>query len=221
MANEYFESKLYKIFFCTNDIKKVLIKYSQSLLYIIGFVFIASGSVQLALSDTAPEKAQDQPPEKTQGPDENAQQLSDDSSSNDPRGDFAAEGATAFSNDFLLTAPAIPLVSFAAEGAINSDPEQTFLPAADPDLLEPNYDDSLPRFATGNLLWFIEGPFGALIMVSAGIGAIIAGAFGGYKAAITLLFVALGAFILRAVVSLFFGTNYQAYSVDFAGEGLR
>lgn len=56
-------------------------------------------------------------------------------------------------------------------------------------------------------------------MVASGIGVIIAAAFGAYKASIALLFVAVGAFILRAVVSLFFGTNYPAYGGDFVGGG--
>ena len=71
--------------------------------------------------------------------------------------------------------------------------------------------------STGNILRFIEGAFGALVMVGAGLGAIVAAAFGAYKAAISLLFVAVGAFILRAIVSLFFGTNYPAYDLDFVG----
>ena len=61
------------------------------------------------------------------------------------------------------------------------------------------------------LLGFIEGPFGALITVGAGIGAIIASAVGGFKMAWTLVVVAVGAFILRAWVTLFFApcaTNF-------------
>jgi hypothetical protein len=41
-------------------------------------------------------------------------------------------------------------------------------------------------------------------MVSAGIGAIMSSAFGQYRAALSLLVVALGAFILRSVLSTFF-----------------
>jgi hypothetical protein len=92
-----------------------------------------------------------------------------------------------------------------------------------PEPLEADYDDSLNRFAAGNMLMFIEGAFGALVMIGAGLGAIMAAAFGAYKAAITLLFVAVGAFILRALVSLFFGTDYDAYrsgGIEFVGGGL-
>lgn len=58
--------------------------------------------------------------------------------------------------------------------------------------------------ACGRLLELIEGPFGALITVSAGIGAIITSAVGGFKVAWTLVVVAVGAFILRAYITLFF-----------------
>lgn len=62
----------------------------------------------------------------------------------------------------------------------------------------------LYQAACGFLLGFIEGPFGALITVGAGIGAIIASAVGGFKMAWTLVVVAVGAFILRAWITLFF-----------------
>lgn len=75
-----------------------------------------------------------------------------------------------------------------------------------------NYDDELVRAGVGNLFRLIEGAFGALVMVVAGLGAIIAAAMGAYRAAVGMLVVALGAFILRALVSLFFGQGYDAYS---------
>ncbi len=81
------------------------------------------------------------------------------------------------------------------------------------------YDDRLTRGAVGNLFMLIEGAFGALIMVAAGLGAIVAACMGGYKLALTLLFVAVGAFILRSLVSLFFGTDYPAYSSGGGGGG--
>lgn len=58
--------------------------------------------------------------------------------------------------------------------------------------------------ACGRLLGLIEGSFGALITVAAGIGAIISSSVGGFRTAWTLLVVAVGAFILRAYVTLFF-----------------
>lgn len=54
---------------------------------------------------------------------------------------------------------------------------------------------------------YLEGSFGALVMVASGLGAIISSAFGQFKAALGLLVVAVGAFILRSLVSTFFTTT--------------
>ncbi len=75
---------------------------------------------------------------------------------------------------------------------------------------EADFDDTLIRMSVGNLFRLVEGAFGALIMVVAGLGAIVAAAMGAYRAAVGMLVVAVGAFILRALVSLFFGTDYDA-----------
>lgn len=82
---------------------------------------------------------------------------------------------------------------------------------------EANYDASLVRGAVGNIFRLIEGPFGALIMVVAGLGAIVAAAMGAYRGALALVVVAVGAFILRALVSLFFGTTFSAFNGTAAG----
>lgn len=55
------------------------------------------------------------------------------------------------------------------------------------------------------ILGYLEGSFGALVMVIGGIMAIVSAAFGQYKAALGLLIVACGCFILRSVVNTFFG----------------
>ena len=81
----------------------------------------------------------------------------------------------------------------------------------DSSFTEASYDDELVRNAVGNLFRLIEGAFGALIMVVAGLGAIVAAAMGAYRAAVGMLVVAVGAFILRALVSLFFGTDYADF----------
>ncbi|MFN8391990.1 MAG: hypothetical protein U0136_16995 [Bdellovibrionota bacterium] len=81
---------------------------------------------------------------------------------------------------------------------------------------EADFDDTLIRNSVGNLFKLIEGAFGALIMVVAGLGAIVAAAMGAYRAAVGMLVVAVGAFILRALVSLFFGTDYQDYTAGSA-----
>ena len=99
--------------------------------------------------------------------------------------------------------PAISLPFVGAQPAISEAPENNDIP----------YDDTLQRNSVGNLFRFIEGAFGALIMTAAGIGAIVAASMGAYKAAVGILVVAVGAFILRALVSLFFGTDYVSYDV--------
>ncbi len=50
----------------------------------------------------------------------------------------------------------------------------------------------------------IEGNLGSLVMIVAGLLAIIAAALGSYRAATSLLVVAVGAFILRSLVVIFF-----------------
>lgn len=61
-----------------------------------------------------------------------------------------------------------------------------------------------------NAIWtYVEGAFGALVMVSAGIAAILSSAFGQYRAALGLLVVAVGAFILRSLVATFFNDTDQ------------
>lgn len=76
---------------------------------------------------------------------------------------------------------------------------------------EAEFQDELIRNSVGNLFKLIEGAFGALVMVVAGLGAIIAAAMGAYRASVGMLVVAVGSFILRALVSLFFGTDYPDY----------
>jgi len=78
---------------------------------------------------------------------------------------------------------------------------------------EAGFEDDLIRNSVGNLFKLMEGAFGALIMVVAGLGAIIAASMGAYRAAVGMLVVAVGAFILRALVSLFFGTEYADFEV--------
>ncbi len=80
------------------------------------------------------------------------------------------------------------------------------------------YDDTLVTGAVGNLFALIEGSFGALIMVVAGLGAIVAAAMGAYRAAVGMLVVAVGAFILRSLVSLFFGTEYSGVNAGTASS---
>jgi hypothetical protein len=81
------------------------------------------------------------------------------------------------------------------------------------------YDDTLIRNSVGNLYKMIEGAFGALVVVAAGIGTIIAAVVGAYRIAFALFVTAVGAFILRSYVSLFFGTDYVSYELNGGEPG--
>ena len=69
------------------------------------------------------------------------------------------------------------------------------------------FNDDRIAGALTRLLTFLEGSFGALVMVGAGIGAILSSAFGQYRAALGCLIVAVGAFILRSMMTTFFNTE--------------
>ncbi len=70
--------------------------------------------------------------------------------------------------------------------------------------LQIEYNDQRFAAASNAILSYLEGSFGALIMVVAGLIAIISAAFGQYRAAISCLVIAVGAFILRSFISTFF-----------------
>jgi len=72
------------------------------------------------------------------------------------------------------------------------------------DGLVTDYNDARIVNAINAILTYIEGAFGALIMIAAGLMAIVSSAMGQYKAALGLLVVAVGAFILRSLVGTFF-----------------
>ncbi|MCB0325706.1 MAG: hypothetical protein KDD69_19125 [Bdellovibrionales bacterium] len=114
-------------------------------------------------------------------------------------------GAQRWSTALLLLLGTVLLAGGLAEISLaqGGGPTGSFSEAA--------YEDDLVRNSVGNIFKLIEGAFGALIMVVAGLGAIVAAAMGAYRAALGMLVVAVGAFILRAMVSLFFGADY----VDF------
>ena len=63
--------------------------------------------------------------------------------------------------------------------------------------------DAKAKGACSLLLAYMETGFGALVAAAAGVGAIVAAAVGGFKAAWSLLVVSIGAFILRAYITLF------------------
>lgn len=69
------------------------------------------------------------------------------------------------------------------------------------------FNDDRIANAVNTLFTYLEGSFGALVMVASGIGAILSSAFGQYRAALGCLIVAVGAFILRSIMSAFFNTS--------------
>ena len=75
--------------------------------------------------------------------------------------------------------------------------------------------------ALGRVFAIIEGSFGALIMVVSGLAAIIAAAMGAYRAAMGCLVVAVGAFILRSMVKLFFKDTVDDLNSMERGEDLE
>jgi hypothetical protein len=66
------------------------------------------------------------------------------------------------------------------------------------------YNDSRIANAVNAIMTYLEGSFGALVMAASGIGAILSAAFGNFKAALSLMVVAVGAFVLRSFMSTFF-----------------
>lgn len=68
-------------------------------------------------------------------------------------------------------------------------------------------EDGRIAAAVSVLFTFLEGSFGALIMAASGIAAIVAAAFGQYKAALSCMVCAVGAFILRSIMQTFFNTQ--------------
>lgn len=70
-----------------------------------------------------------------------------------------------------------------------------------------NYNDQRITESTNAVLTYLEGSFGALVMVASGIGAILSAAFGQYRAALGLMVVAIGSFILRSLMSTFFNDS--------------
>ena len=60
-------------------------------------------------------------------------------------------------------------------------------------------------FGMCNVFALTEGAFGALVMTVSGLIAVVSAAMGAYRAAMSLIIVALGTYLVRPVVILFFG----------------
>jgi hypothetical protein len=77
-------------------------------------------------------------------------------------------------------------------------------------------EDTRIAQAVATLFTFLEGSFGALIMAASGIGAVLSAAFGQYKAALSCMVVAVGAFILRSMMNTFFNVTSIEGQGDFS-----
>jgi len=78
------------------------------------------------------------------------------------------------------------------------------------------------RSATCQLMDLMQGTVGAMLTAVAGIGAIVGAAFGAYRAAFSLITVSTAAFIMPALVSLWFGfsdANCIRGAVNGGGSG--
>ncbi|MDR1385635.1 MAG: hypothetical protein LBJ67_17570 [Planctomycetaceae bacterium] len=53
----------------------------------------------------------------------------------------------------------------------------------------------------------LEGAFGALVMVVAGLAAVVTAAMGAYKMAMSCVVIACGSYLVRAFLFLFFGED--------------
>ena len=60
------------------------------------------------------------------------------------------------------------------------------------------------EFAIKELCSHIMGGFGGLLMTASGVGAIVSGALGNYKASYSLLIVGIGAFTIPTVLGFYF-----------------
>ncbi len=113
---------------------------------------------------------------------------------------LAKEGGSALLRGVKMVAPlVVPILVL--QGKAMAQVEDLYTGDAD-------YDPTMITCAVGSLFQLIEGSFGALVMVVAGLGAIISASMGAYRASVGMLVVAVGSFILRSLVSLFFGSNY-------------
>ena len=80
-------------------------------------------------------------------------------------------------------------------------------------------NDSRIACVAGRILALTEGNFGALVMVGAGVATVISAAFGAFKAATSLLAVAVSAFVLRSLVYIFFSAQLGGANCD-PGAGI-
>lgn len=72
--------------------------------------------------------------------------------------------------------------------------------------LEQNFNDSMLAQVVIVIVRYLRGAFGALLLVIAGIAAIISAAFGQYRVALGLAIVAVGSFVIISLLLTFFNS---------------
>jgi hypothetical protein len=97
------------------------------------------------------------------------------------------------------------LFVFSLANAESLPPDEYFFQTHEPGS-QINYNDLKLNEALNNVLYFLEGSLGAGLMLAFGVAAILSSAFGQFRAAIGLLIVAVGAFLIRAYISMFLGS---------------
>lgn len=77
----------------------------------------------------------------------------------------------------------------------------------------PTFNDYEIKEASCQLMDLMGGAMGALLTAVAGVGALVGAAFGAYRAATSLITVAVSAYILPTLVSLWFG-NLNCVAIE-------
>lgn len=119
---------------------------------------------------------------------------------------IVSEGWAQFALRYPVTAGGAAIV---VAGALQLGIEPVAAQVIELSTAKPDYDPGLVECAVSALFEVIEGAFGALVMVVAGLGAIVSAAMGAYRATVAMLVVAVGSFILRSLVTVFFGAYFE------------
>lgn len=75
------------------------------------------------------------------------------------------------------------------------------------------------KYAIQELCGHMTGSLGGLLMSAAGVGAIVAAAFGNFRASFSFLITGIGAFTVSAILSLYFPTAADTCDQGAGGNG--
>ena len=85
--------------------------------------------------------------------------------------------------------------------------------------LAPAFAFDSAKYAIKEICGHMQGNLGALLMSAAGVGAVISGAMGNFRASFTLIIVGVGAFTTDAIMSLFFPDAAEECAKGSEGGG--